>query len=217
MGGPDGDPHRHRRRSLSGLRAVYSSSSDCGTTLVSLGMVFVGQIVCIFSPKKDEKLFAGLAVGALVGGILLPIIALLFGVFAINVAGGPPDPGGGGGRAAAVAIGLGMILVIVFSYLLILSNMFFFITYFRRVGKNIRSVEVQEAANVAMITWVVALGTAIVCVVAVVILAAIFRGQQEKLRLVGDIVGVINVLLTFSVIGTLIAMSKTAIDKVCGR
>jgi Kef-type K+ transport system membrane component KefB len=112
---------------------------------------------------------------------------------------------------------LGVIAILLFSYLLILCNILFFTIYFRRVGMNIRSSELCEAAKVAMITWIVAIGTAIVCLVALFILAAAFKGEREKMRLVGDIVGVINVLLMFSVIGTLIAMAKTAIGKVCGR
>jgi MFS family permease len=181
--------------------------------LLAVGLFFVSQIICIFAPNKNERLFAGLAVGALVLAFLLPIIGLLMGGFAGLITG---DEGGGAAQAAAAAVGIVVLILVVSSYLLALSNMFFFITYFKKIGQNIRSKELRGSANLAMITWIVAIIGAILCSIAIVVVTLVMSDSPENASKVIGIIGLVNLLLGFAVMCTLLSMLSTAIKRTGG-
>lgn len=187
-------------------------STLLGLMSLSLGIAFIGQIICIFSPNKDEKLFAGLAVGALVGAVVLPIIGFFIG--ALGAFGAEVSGSEAVDSAAGAVVGLVMLVFLVAAYLLALSNMFCFITYFQRVGTNIRSNDVTESAKLAMTTWIAAIVAAILCSIAAFVLVAIYTDEQpEWYSMAINLIGLVNAILGFAVMGTLIAMVKTAIEK----
>ncbi|MFT7631499.1 MAG: putative Zn finger-like uncharacterized protein [Mariniblastus sp.] len=178
-----------------------------GLMLFSVGMVVIGQIVCIFSPNKDEKTFAGLAVGSLFAAVIVPIVAALLG----SLSEAAVDATNAGDGAKAV-IGLMLIVTIISAYALLLANMFFFIVYFKRIGKNIRSKAVMESAQTAMVVWLAAIVIALLAGVTMVVLAFVLD-RDESFQTVVKIVGLLNAILGFSVMGTLIVMVKSAIQK----
>lgn len=181
-----------------------------GLLSLSLTVVFIGQITCIFSPNNDERLFAGLAVGALVSAVVLPVVGFFIGALGAGITSGSE---GTASDVASTAIGAMMAIMLLVSYLLALSNMFFFITYFRRVGRNIRSKQVAESAKLAMIAWITALVVGLVCGVVFFILLAIFKDQPTWFPLMSNLVQLVNVVLGFTVMGTLIGMAKTTLEK----
>jgi large-conductance mechanosensitive channel len=181
--------------------------TSIGLTLIAVFMVFVGQIVCIFAPQKDEKLFAGLAVGALVSGILLPMITIFAGAVATGVSEDTAAE-----QATAVAFGLGLLAVIAVSYLLILSNMFFFISYFQRIGRNIRSEEVIASAKVALLTWIGTIAVGVLCIIAAFVVSLSFQPPPPWIRYFADAIGLINFVSTCAVMTTLIMMVKKTLD-----
>ncbi len=92
-----------------------------GAYCLSLFFAFIGQVICIFSPEGDEKLFAGLAVGSLVSAGVVVLVMVIMGIAqASSVSPDSPNLGQG---AAVLAIGglVGAFLV----YSLILSNLLF--------------------------------------------------------------------------------------------
>ena len=178
---------------------------------ISLGIVVIGQVLCIFSPCKDEKLFAGLAVGALVASVVLPAVALFIG--AIGTIGATAEGNEEVDQAVSAVIGMVMLIIIVAAYLLALSNMFFFITYFRRVGKNIRAKAVSDSAKQAMVTCIAAIAVGILCSIAAFVLLAIIKDKLDWLPMAMNLIGLVNAILGFAVMGTLIVMVKTAIRK----
>lgn len=181
-----------------------------GLMFLSLGVVFIGQIICIFSPNNDEKLFAGLAVGSLVAAVILPVVGILIGAIGAGVTSGSE---GTAGDAASAAIGFMMLFILLSAYLLALGNMFFFIIYFRRVGRNIRSKQVVESAKLAMIAWITALVVGVICGITVSILLAVFKDQPTWITTMANVVQLVNVVLGFTVMGTLIGMAKTTLEK----
>lgn len=179
-----------------------------GLMFLSLAMVLIGQIICIAAPIKDEKLFAGLAVGTFVAAVILPVVGFFIGAFEIGVAGST-----GIGKSAVAVIGLPFLLVVAFSCVLALSSMFFFISYFRRVGKNIRSKEVAQLAKPAMTTWTAAIVVAILCSIAIVVLYFMYPKQPEWFPTAVNLIGLVNAILGFAVMGLLIGMVMKTIEK----
>ena len=183
-----------------------------GLMFSSLGIVVIGQIICIFSPNSDAKLFAGLAVGALFGAVVLPIVGVLIG--ALGAIGAEVSDSEAVDSAASAAVGVVMLVFLVAAYLLVLSNMFFFITYFSRVGKNIRARVVTESAKLAMITWIAAIVAAILCSIAAFVLVLMYKeNPPDWLPMAMNLIGLVNAILGFAVMGTLIGMVKAAIEK----
>jgi len=179
-----------------------------GLFMLALGLVFIGQIICIFAPNKNERIYAGLAVGALVLAIVLPFVGLFMGVFAGAVIGEE-----GSGQVAAAAFGLVFIILIVSSYILALSNMFFFITYFKKIGQNIRSKDLKSSAGLALGTWIAAIVGAILCSIASFAVTYFMSESPEFANKIVSIIGLVNLILAFSVMCTLLSMISTAIKK----
>ena len=178
---------------------------------LSMGVVFIGQVICIFSPNKDEKLFAGLAVGSLAAAIILPIIGILIGAIGAIGAGATGSETVEG--AAGAVVGVIMVVITMTSYLLVLSNLFCFITYFRRIGSNIRSKQVAESAKLAMGIWIGAIVVGVLSSIATSVVLAMFKDQPEWLQTALFWGQLVNVLLAFSVMVALIRMVKTTLDK----
>lgn len=176
------------------------------------GLAFIGQILCIFAPNKDERLFAGLSVGSIVAAFGLLIGIFFMGVLGSIMGGGDSD----GGQVAMAAIGIMVLLALFAIYVLALASMFFFMTFFKRVGKNIRSKKVVESAKAAMGTWIAAIAMAFITVAAMMIIGFVAgssgEGPSETIAMVADILGIINLFLSISVMATLVIMVKAAID-----
>ena len=177
--------------------------------MISVAVVFIGQILCIFAPNNDERLFAGLTVGSIVGAFVLLFVTLLMGVFA-GIAGEDQV-------ATQAVFGVFVLLAFFGVYALLLASMFFFMTYFKRIGKNIKAKEVIEAAKMAMLTWVAAIAVGIITAIASFILSAVFGPNSGKdpatFRQIMDILGLINLALVIAVMGTLLMMVRAAIDR----
>jgi predicted Zn finger-like uncharacterized protein len=181
-----------------------------GIALLSLVAVFIGQIICIFAPNKDERIYASLAVGSLVASLVFPLVGVFMGAFAAEAT--------DAGQTTRAAIGFMFLILFGLSYILLLSNMFFFIAYFKRIGKNVNAKAVVEAANFAMLTWIAAIVVGIICLIASIVLVAVAGPKPgspppDWFNLAINIIGLINVILSFAVIGTLIAMVRSALQK----
>ena len=116
---------------------------------ISFLAMIVGQIMCMFAPKGNEKFnsigsgllvflaMAGTVVGALVVGVALTSMS------------GPSRPSQG----AAVGLGIGYLAVMVICGVMFLAASFMFVNFYRRVGQNIKSdalVKVSNQATIAM-------------------------------------------------------------------
>ena len=110
---------------------------------ISLLIAVVAQVFCLFSPKDDEKFFAGLTVGTQIAAIVLPLLASL----TIYLC----EDGSDGIKLFAVVVILGCMLG---AFASALSSTFFFITYFNKIGRNIKSRELVDAAATVKTTWI---------------------------------------------------------------
>lgn len=174
--------------------------------VLSVGVIFVGQILCIFAPNKNEKLFAGLTVGSIVGAFALFFVTLLMGAFAGVI--------GRDAEAAQAAVGVLILLTVLGIYGLLLASMFFYMTYFKKIGQNIKARKVVEAAKTAMYTWTAAIVFGIISSILSFILLAVYAGEDQTFLLqVIDILGLVNVLLFIAVMGTLLVMVRSALDR----
>lgn len=173
---------------------------------ISVLGIFVGQILCIFAPNKDEKLFAGLSLGSILGAV-----TQFFVIVILRFVGWDSD------SDTQAFLGLVILLLIVGIYAMSLLSMFFFITYFKRVGKNIRAKDVVEASRVALLTWIAAMAIGIISGVAVGILTAVYgpapgEDPSQFILNVRDASGLLNIALAIAVMGTLLVMIKSAVD-----
>ena len=184
-----------------------------GLSSFASGFIFIGQIICIFSPNKDEQVFAGLAVGCLVAAAILPIVGVLIGLAGVSVSGAGAEEVATEQNIVALAGGLMVALIVVVApYALTLANMFFHISYFKKVGNNIRSSEVTAAANQALLAWIAAIAGACVGVIAVIVLVMFFVDAGWLNTVVSLIVLVVLVLGLISM-GALVVMVKTTLAK----
>lgn len=188
------------------LLVVYGSLS---ILILSMVMIVIGQILCIFSPNTDEKVYAGIAVGSLVLAILLPMFGYFLGGVTVSTT---------NSNTAQAAVGFVLIAITALSYFLLLSNMFCFISYFRRLGRNTKARHVVDASNLAMMTCIAAIVAGVIGAVASAIIVAIAQpapgaAPPEWVNNVLGILVMINVILSFSVLATLIGMARSAIEK----
>ncbi len=172
---------------------------------LSIGVVFIGQILCIFAPNKDERLFAGLTVGSIVAAFVTFIALIFLGVFAAVV--------GSEQEAAQAGLGILILLGIFGIYVMILASMFFFMTYFKRIGKNIGAKTVMDAAKTATLTWISAIAIGIISSVGLSILPMIVSADGGWLFKIQNIFVLVNVYMTIGVMGTLLVMVRKTIDR----
>lgn len=175
-----------------------------GLAALSVLAILVGQVCCIFSPNKDEKLFAGLAVGA----IVLSFLTFL-GIFLMGLVSGIAGEGADGTRAA---LGLLALLGVFAVYALVLANLFLFIGYFKRVGKNIGSKKVVKASKTSTVTCISAIALGIISAIVMAIVVAVAKGNQDTINMVADIAFGLNMFLWFSTTGSVLAMVKATLD-----
>ena len=125
--------------------------------LISMLLFFVGQILCIFAPKANEKLNAGVSLGLMilttVGGF---VFMLVVGLSMGSLLGG----GGLGGPSGteAAAIGIIALIVVGIGALMALVASFMFVNYYRVIGKNISSKKLEQAGSQAMMVMAGTLG-----------------------------------------------------------
>ncbi len=179
-----------------------------GLIMLALVLVFIGQIICIFAPNKNERIYAGLAVGAMVLAFILPIVGFIMGAFASAVVGEE-----GAGQVAAAAFGIVSLILILSAYILALSNMFFFITYFKKIGQNIRSRELKGAASLALGVWIAAIIVGLLCGIAMLGITYFMRESPGTATRIVSIIGLVNLVLAFAVVCTLLSMVSTAIKR----
>ena len=114
---------------------------------LSLLVLFVGQVMCMFAPNGNERFNSigagGLLFFALVGGV---IMMLILGV-AIGSMSGP----GGPSAAGAITVGLGSLVVVFVCVAMMVTAMFLFVNFYRRVGQNIKATELVKVSNQATI------------------------------------------------------------------
>lgn len=162
---------------------------------------FVGQICCIFSPNKNEKIFASLAVGAIGLAILIFLGLFLFGALAAFAP--------GASKGTQIASGLLILISIFFTCILVLANWFLFISYFKRVGKSIKSKKVMTASTTATLACV---GAFVVFIISAIV-ASILRGVlPESRETVSAVFSLLNSLVSLAVMGTILMMIKTTLD-----
>ena len=162
--------------------------------------IFVGQICCIFSPNKNEKLFAGLAVGA-IGLVIITIVVLYLMGAMVGL--------GGGGQGAKVALGLLVLGAMLFGCLMLLSNWFLFISYFKKVGKNLKSKKVMKASTTATLACIGAFAFFVISIIVGTVLSMVLPDHRQTAV---DVCAVLNVLVGSAVTGTILAMIKTTLD-----
>ena len=142
-----------------GLAAIMSIFSFVAFImwLISLALIFFGQILCVFAPEANEKLNAGVSLGLMilttVGGF---VFMLVVGLSMGSLLGG----GGLGGPSGteAVAIGIIALIVVGIGALMALVASFMFVNYYRVIGKNISSKKLEQAGSQAMMVMAGSLG-----------------------------------------------------------
>ena len=173
---------------------------------ISLLMAVVAQIFCLFSPKDDEKFFAGLTVGTQVAAIVLPLLASL----TIYLC----EDGSDGIKLFAVVIMLGCMLG---AFASALSTTFFFITYFNKIGRNIKSRELVDAAATVKTTWIFVFVISVVAMIALSVCRFVLGGNQEDQESLDKWIGFIGFLISagcsFSLMFTMWTMTTIAIQK----
>ena len=173
---------------------------------ISLLMAVVAQIFCLFSPKDDEKFFAGLTVGTQIAAIVLPLLASL----TIYLC----EDGSDGIKLFAVVIILGCMLG---AFASALSSTFFFITYFNKIGRNIKSRELVDAAATVKTTWIFVFVISVVAMIALSVCRFVLGGNQEDQESLDKWIGFIGFLISagcsFSLMFTMWTMTTIAIQK----
>ena len=119
--------------------------------LISLALIFFGQILCVFAPEANEKLNAGVSLG-------LMILTTVGGFIFMLVVGFSMGSRFGIGQAEAAAIGIISLIVIGIGALMTLVASFMFVNYYRVIGKNISSKKLEQAGSQAMMVMAGTLG-----------------------------------------------------------
>ena len=179
---------------------------------ISCFTAFLGQIICIFSPNKSEKVLAGLAVGCLVAALFVSFVLFLLGMSTAQSA-QQQSLGLEGALAIAISALVGGFII----YALVLGNLFFFIFYFRSIGKNVGSKKIKDGANVAVWACIFAIVAGIISMIVMFVMVGFFEKQPQTIRIAADIALGINVLLGFSTISSIMSMIKTTLDVLSGK
>ena len=120
---------------------------------ISLLVLLVGQVLCVFAPEKNEKLNAG-------GSLGLMFLAM-FGAFILWLAVGISLGSvgfSGPSTAQAAAIGVGSLVAIAVGGLMLIVASFLFVNFYRVVGKNIKSKSLEQAGSQAMMAMAGSMG-----------------------------------------------------------
>jgi hypothetical protein len=182
-----------------------------------VGLVaFVGQFLCLFAPNKDEKLFAGLAIGSLLGLIVLPIVILLVGL--VGAAGLSVVSGSSGSdaREAGEVVGSLFGIAIVLSPVsLLLANVLFMFLFFRRLGRNIKAKAVEKTAKIAMSSWITSVANVVIFFAFLMVVGFLYRGDPSQapsfLGRLLQIWFVLTLILNLVVIVTMVTMGNAAV------
>ena len=136
-----------------GLAAIISIFSFVAFImwLISLALIFFGQILCVFAPEANEKLNAGVSLG-------LMILTTVGGFIFMLVVGFSMGSRFGIGQAEAAAFGIISLIVIGIGALMTLVASFMFVNYYRVIGKNISSKKLEQAGSQAMMVMAGTLG-----------------------------------------------------------
>lgn len=190
---------------------IVSMIVGIGSLLACLA-VLVGQFLCVFSPNKNEKMWAGFSIGGLVAAFVCMLVAaVVVGIFAATATGS-----GGVNQTAAAGVGLLSLLLFGLALLLILSNMFCFISYFKAVGRNLRSKILEKSAKTAMYGWFGAIAVNVLAFVGLMIFFQFLDRSNPDAPAVAlkarQIVGLLTALVNLSVMATLALMSKNGIN-----
>ena len=162
--------------------------------------IFIGQILCIFSPNKNEKIFAGMSVGAIGLAILAFLSLYLMGALAGVT---------GGSAGAAAALGLLALGVLLLVCVMVLSNWFLFISYFKKVGQNMKSKKVMKASTTAALTCI---GAIVFFVISTIVAAVMLNFMPESRQTLVNVYALLNVLVGAGVTATILVMIKTTLD-----
>jgi hypothetical protein len=193
--------------------AIILSVIFVGTFIATpfVGLVaFVGQFLCLFAPNKDEKLFAGLAIGSLLVLIVLPIvIALVVGAVGLGFS------AAGGEESGEAVVGVLTFALLLSPVALLLANVLFMFLFFQRLGRNIKSKAVEQAAKIAMGSWIASVANLVVFFIFIMVVGMLYRSDPNKtpefLPVVLQIWVVVTAILNLVVIITMVAMGTAAV------
>ena len=204
---------------LGGLGVLFAMSSGfeglglAGTVVLGLVSLpislctiagFIGSILLVFTPSKDERLFAGLSIGAYFSAFLL---SSLLAAELVPVA---PSPGEV--DVADNAIGGAMSFAISSLPVLVgLGYPIFQLMFFRRMGKNIKSKAVVNSTKFAMVCWILTFANTF-SMFTFLLAVGIFNDDTIwglfYIALVG---GSVTVVLALLLLGSLIKMGFTSL------
>ena len=202
---------------LGGLGILFAMSSGfeglglAGTVVLGLVSLpislctiagFIGSILLVFTPSKDERLFAGLSIGAYTASFILSSTASLMD--------GGPSPGEV--DVADNAIGGAMSFAISSLPVLVgLGYPIFQLMFFRRMGKNIKSKAVVNSTKFAMVCWILTFANTF-SIFTFLLAVGIFNDDTIwglfYIALVG---GSVTVVLALLLLGSLIKMGFTSL------
>lgn len=162
----------------------------------------IGSFLLIFTPSKDERLFAGLSIGAYFAAFILSSTAELMN--------GAPSPGEV--DVADNAIGGAMSFAISSLPVLVgLGYPIFQLMFFRRMGKNIKSKAVVNSTKFAMVCWILTFANTF-SIFTFLLAVGIFNDDTIwglfYIALVG---GSVTVVLALLLLGSLIKMGFTSL------
>lgn len=175
-------------------------------------MSFVGQILCITTPNKNEKLAAGLAIGTLLAAVVLAIVSV-FMTEALSVMTRGAE--GKTADAADAVIGIMGIGFAIGVWLLFLSSMYFFISFYRHMGRNIRSKQLVTSAKHALVTCATTIVVSVVSGVTIIVLVFLAPDTVafETVARISTIGFRVNFGLGLATAGTIMVMISTGIKR----
>ena len=163
----------------------------------------IGSFLLIFTPSKDERLFAGLSIGAYFAAFILS--ALL----SAGLMPGAPSPGEvdvadnaiGGAMSFAISSLPGLVG---------LGYPIFQLMFFRRMGKNIKSKAVVNSIKIAMVCWILTFANTF-SIFTFLLAGGIFFDTIWGLFYIALVGGSITVVLVLILLGSLIKMGSTSL------
>ena len=179
-------------------------------------IAFVGQVLCLFAPNKNEKLAAGFAIGSLVGLIVLPIVIILVGAVGAVGVGVLSGVSGQNAEEAGRAVGGIFVFAILLSpFALLLANVLFMFLFFKRLGRNIKAKAVEQAAKLAMGSWIGSVANVVILFVFIMVVGFIYSGGSEPppsfLGRVLQIWSFLTLVLNLVVVVAMVAMGFAAV------